>query len=140
MLIRFAQKEDAGALYEMNLAFNGDTSVSLEHILLSLDAQREIVIVSEEDGKAVGFLCAFVHFSFCYPHQVCEIAEMYVSPSFRRKGAAKGMLSFLFNHVKTVFGADECHLLTGKDNLSAKALYTSCGFVSADEAYMYKEL
>jgi len=140
MLIRFAQKEDAQALFNMNHDFNGDTGVSEAHILSSLESGREIVVVAEENKTAVGFLCAFVHFSFCYPRPVCEIAEMYVSPPFRRKGAAKGMLHFLSEHIKTVYGADECHLLTGRTNLKAQALYKACGFTEEDEMYMHKDL
>lgn len=138
--VRPAIPRDACALHAMNAAFNGDTGVSVEQILRSLLVSPEVVLIAECGGAPAGFCCAQMHHSFCYPAPAAEVTEMYVCPAFRGQGCAGEMLAFLQEHLRTQHGADEVHLLTATENLSAQAAYRKAGFVSKEEQYMKKAL
>ena len=115
-------------------------NVSAEDVRRSLTASPEIVVVAETGRDAVAFCCAQVHHSFCYAAPVAEVTEMYVAEPHRRRGLASGMLAFLETHLRSVYGADELHLLTGAENLAAQSAYKKAGFRMKNEAYMTKEL
>ena len=138
--IRTASPEDAPVLHRLNTTFNGDTGVSCDMIRRSLLACPEIVLIAAHDGFPAGFCCAQVHHSFCYPAPVAEVTEMYVEPAFRGQGCAGAMLRFLEEHLRSGYGVDEMHLLTGCGNLAAQAAYRKAGFAPHPEAYMVKEL
>lgn len=138
--VRPACPGDAQALIRLNEAFNGVTGLSPADVQRSLASSGEIVVLTEEDGQAVGFACAQVHRSFCYPAPVAEITEMYVDEACRGQGCAGQMLAFLEEHLITCFGVDEIHLLTGTDNASAQAAYLKAGFRLKNEAYMCKDV
>lgn len=138
--IRRAVPGDAPALHALNLAFNGDTGVTVEQIRHSLLSCPETVLLAECDGVPAGFCCAQVHHSFCYPAPVAEVTEMYVSPVHRRKGCAAALLQALEEELCARCGVDEIHLLTGMDNHAARSAYEKAGFRHHPEAYMTKAL
>lgn len=138
--IRPAVPEDAPALQALNAAFNGDTGVTEEAIRRSLVTGSEIVLIAEDRGEPVGFCCAQVHHSFCYPAPVAEVTKMYVSPAHRGRGCAGAMLARLETLLREEYGADEMHLLTGTTNHAAQAAYRKAGFRPHDEQYMSHKL
>ena len=117
--IRPAVPEDAPALQALNAAFNGDTGVTEEAIRRCLVTGSEIVLIAEDRGEPVGFCCAQVHHSFCYPAPVAEVTEIL---------------------LREEYGADEMHLLTGMTNHAAQAAYRKAGFRPHDEQYMSHKL
>ena len=137
---RLARPEDAEALLRLNAAFNRVENISAEDVRRSLTTSPEIVVVAQLDHHLTGFCCAQVHHSFCYAAPVAEVTEMYVEEPHRRQGLASGMLAFLETHLRSVYGADELHLLTGTENLAAQSAYKKAGFRMKNEAYMTKEL
>lgn len=140
MLYRLASSSDAEALVRLNAAFNGVDDVSPEDVRRSLSHSAEVVVIAVEDDKAVGFCCAQVHHSFCYRAPVAEVTEMYVDAAFRRKGCAQGLLAFLEEHLRSVHGVNELHLLTGTGNLPAQSAYKKAGYAVKNEVYMVKEV
>lgn len=138
--IRPARPEDASALYAMNTVFNGETGVTVEQIRHRLLSCPEIVLIAECSGTPAGFCCAQIHHSFCYAAPVAEVTEMFVKPTFRRRGCAAALLSALEEDLRTRFGVDELHLLTGMSNAAALAAYEKAGFRHHPEAYMTKLL
>ena len=138
--IRPARPEDAPALHAMNTVFNGETGVTVEQIRQRLLSCPEIVLIAECSGTPAGFCCAQVHHSFCYPAPVAEVTEMFVTPDFRRRGCAAALLGGLERDLRTRFGVDELHLLTGLSNDAALAAYEKAGFRLKPEAYMTKLL
>ena len=139
-VIRPAVPEDAPALHTMNTAFNGETGVTADDVRHSLQAGEEVVLIAEADGSPAGFCCAQVHHSFCYRTPVAEVTEMYVDEAHRRKGCATQMLAFLEEQLRSRYGVDELHLLTGTDNHAAQAAYQKAGFIRENEVYMMKEV
>ena len=139
-LIRPAVPEDAPALHALNTAFNGHTGVAVDDVRRSLRTGAEVVLIAEADGVPIGFCCAQVHFSFCYPAPVAEVTEMYVSPAHRGQGCAGALLSRLEALLRVKHGVDEMHLLTGMTNLAAQAAYRKAGFQPHAEQYMTRAL
>ena len=139
-VIRPASPADAPALHALNAAFNSDTGATCDSIRRSLATGGEVVLIAECGGEAVGFCCAQVHHSFCYPAPVAEVTEMYVDEAHRRQGAASGMLHFLEDHLQTAYGVDEIHLLTGTHNHASQSAYKMAGFTPKNEVYMTKEV
>ena len=140
MLYRLACPADAEALVRLNAAFNEVDDVSPEDVRRSLARAAEVVVVAEADGSVFAFCCAQVHHSFCYPAPVAEVTEMYVDAEHRCLGTASGMLRFLEEHLQSVHGVDEIHLLTGTENHAAQAAYAKAGFIRENEVYMVKEV
>ena len=140
LTVRLASPADAEALVHLNAAFNEVDDITPEDVCRSLLTSSEIVAIAEIDGETAGFCCAQVHHSFCYKTPVAELTEMYVSPIHRRKGCAAGMLRFLEDHLRSEYGVDEIHLLTGTHNFAAQAAYQQAGFTLHNEAYMAKEV
>lgn len=65
------------------------------------------------------------------PHQArrpAELKRMYVRDGYRGRGLARRLLSALENHAAQA-GADWLILQTGRPQVAAVALYTSCGYV-----------
>ena len=140
MQFRLASPADAEALVRLNTAFNEVDDVTPEDVRRSLSHSAEVVVIAEADSMVVGFCCAQVHHSFCYRAPVAEVTEMYVDAAFRRKGCAQGLLAFLEEHLRSVHGVDELHLLTGTGNLPAQSAYKNAGFAVKNEVYMVKEV
>lgn len=138
--VRLACPDDAQALIRLNEAFNEVPDRSPADVQRSLACSGEIVVLATLQDAAVGFACAQVHHSFCYPAPVAEITEMYVDEAYRGQGCAGQMLSFLEKHLKARFCVDEMHLLTGTDNLAAQSAYRKAGFRMKNEAYMCKDV
>lgn len=139
MHVRQATGSDAAALARLNAAFNGPGVADAAHIARSLEENRnEIVCIAEQDGAAVGFCCAQITESMCYPESSAEITELYVAPSARRRGAATALLR-LAEQLCIGRGAAELRLLTGRDNAPARALYARMGYRPDDEAHYQKD-
>lgn len=59
-MVRIATEQDAAQLQMLNNEFNGEGETTLENIRASLTANRqEVVIVDEDQGENSRALCAF---------------------------------------------------------------------------------
>ena len=66
-MVRIATEQDAAQLQMLNNEFNGEGETTLENIRASLTANRqEVVIVDEDQGELTGFVCVQLKKSFCY--------------------------------------------------------------------------
>ena len=134
-IIRRAEIRDADALCRLNREFNGDDTADASHIRQALAGNTpEICLVCEQGGELVGFVCGICFSSLCYRHPVAQITEMYVSPSARRTGVGRALMDAMIEHL-TRMGACDISLLTGQDNIPARHLYESCGFIHEDERF-----
>ena len=133
--IRLALPSDAEALCRLNAAFNGGSLSDVDRIRRYLAQNHsEIVCIAEHNGRAVGFCCAQVTESMCYPEKSGEITELYVQPDARRLGIASALVRFAEQQCIGC-GATELRLLTGRTNSAARALYESLGYSADDEVH-----
>lgn len=139
MNVRLARTSDVPALLRLNDAFNGPGLGDAAHIERGLrDNPNEIVCIAEHDGQAVGFCCAQLVSSICYKQKSGEITELYVEPCARRKGLATKLIRLAERELISR-GATELKLLTGDDNLPARALYESLGYELDGEVHYAKD-
>lgn len=141
MDIRNATSNDIPQLLELNLAFNGeevDATAETMHRHLCENA-AEMVLVAEEEGRLIGFLCARVDRSICYAGPSAEITELYVQPQGRRRGAATMLLQEAERKLAAL-GVHELRLLTGRENAPAQGVYLRNGFLVEDEVVFHKDI
>ncbi|MDE7348295.1 MAG: GNAT family N-acetyltransferase [Clostridia bacterium] len=128
-MIRLATPLDAEQLFTLNEEFNGKGVVTLDIIKDRLENNKcEIIVVSEENGTVVSFVCAQVMISFCYSKTYAEITEVFVTKEYRRNGHARKMIEFIQEYCKENFCVENFQLFTGRNNRKAKRLYKSLGY------------
>ena len=138
--IRLANKNDAEKIFGLNEEFNGVGLNTIDHIKELLEVnKREIVCVVEVNDEIAGFCCAQIIKSICYISMHAELTELFVKESFRRKGLAKKLIEYIEDICYKVYGIKEFQLLTGNDNIPAKQLYISLGYVADDEIHLIKK-
>lgn len=140
-MVRLATLNDAEQLNRLNDEFNGKGETSLEHIKDSLiNNHQEIIVVDDENGTLAGFVCVQLKKSFCYDEYMPEITEVYVNQKYRRKGIAKGMISFAESHCRKNYALHKFELLTGTENFTAQAVYAQLGYVNDGEIHLSKRV
>ena len=138
---REAMPIDAPYLQRLNTAFNGEGLPEAAAICKAMETNsREFTCLAECDGKAVGFLCAQVLFSWCYATPTVEITEVYVDAAHRRRGIARQMMQLAEQIAMERFQANVVTLLTGGKNLAAQAFYESQGYCRDGQIHYVKRL
>lgn len=139
--IRQACSTDAEMVHQMNEAFNGEGTNSLENVRRALEkGGSEMIFLAETDGKAAGYCCVQVLHSACYPAPCAELTELYVAEEYRRQGIASDLVRCAEKACREQHGMREIHLLTGRNNASAQAFYRAMGFREKAEAYFSKRV
>lgn len=139
-MVRLANERDAEQLNLLNLAFYGKGETTTENILASIrHNQQEVIVVDEEDGVLVGFLCVQLKKSFCYDDYMPEITEVYVDSAFRRKGIASCMILFAEDYCRSNYPLRKLELLTGIKNVTAQSVYRKLGYQADGEIHLSKK-
>ncbi|HML69307.1 MAG TPA: N-acetyltransferase [Clostridia bacterium] len=140
-MIRLANEHDAEQLSSLNLAFNGQGETTIENIRMSIQQnQQEVVVIDEEDGLLVGFVCVQLKKSFCYDGYMPEITEVYVDPAYRRRGIASRMILFAEDCCADNYPLHKMELLTGVKNLAAQNTYRKLGYCADGEIHLSKKI
>ena len=140
-MIRIATVNDAEQLNILNIEFNGEGETSIDNIRKSLkNNKREVVIVAEEDEELVGFVCVQLKKSFCYDDYMPEITEVYVKPTYRKRGVASEMITFAEAYCSKNYPLHKYELLTGQENLVAQSVYSKLGYVDDKELHLSKRI
>lgn len=138
-MIRLATVEDAEQLFLLNEQFNGKDETNIDNIKESLlNNKQELVVVAEESGILVGFVCIQIKKSFCYRDVMAEITEVFVDEKHRRRKNASKMIAFAERYCIQHFALHKFELLTGKENFEAQAMYQTQGYNEKDEVLMIK--
>lgn len=140
-MIRIATVNDAEQLNILNNEFNGEGETSIDNIRNSLlNNKQEVVIVADEDDILVGFVCIQLKKSFCYDEFMPEITEVYVKPTYRKKGIASEMITFAETYCSNNYPLHKYELLTGEENLVAQSVYGKLGYVDDKELHLSKRV
>ena len=141
--IRFARVSDAPELERLNTIFNGEgfdyeNCNTVEGIEGSLNNNnREIVCVAAEGDKLHGFCCGQIFSSMCFTTSIGEVTEFFVESEYRRHGIGRKLMTLL-ESVFENHKVGQIRVLTGSDNLQARAFYVSCGYTETDEFMLEK--
>lgn len=140
-MVRVATVNDAEQLNLLNEEFNGKGETTLENIKHSLqNNKQEVVIVEEDNGVLVGFVCVQLKKSFCYDEYMPEITEVYVKEEYRKRGIASAMITFAESYCGKNRPLHKFELLTGKDNLDAQSVYDKLGYKDDEELHLSKRV
>lgn len=140
-MVRIATVSDAKQLDILNDEFNGRGETTIEKIRDSLaHNQQEVVVVDEEEGKLVGFVCVQLKKSFCYVEYMPEITEVYVKSEYRKKGIAREMIIYAENYCKKKYSLHKYELLTGRKNTIAQSVYGKLGYIDDGEIHLSKKI
>lgn len=141
MMVRLATVNDAEQLDALNNEFNGKGETSIKNIKDSLlNNHQETVIVADDNGILMGFVCVQLKKSFCYDEYMPEITEVYVKKEYRKKGIASAMISFAENFCNMNYSLHKFELLTGKNNYTAKSVYKKLGYKTDGEIHFSKQI
>lgn len=136
---RVATAGDAPDLTRLNALFN---DVHEEPAVLAArlaDPQCvETPLVTEVDGRIVGFAGLRIIPSVFYPNLHAELTELFVEPGYRRRGLGRALIAHA-EQLARGRGASQLVVLTAADNGPAQALYRSMGFDHEDLA-LFKDL
>lgn len=145
---RFAEPSDDQHIVEMCLALNaeepGDTPVPPESVYKTLQVLREEPargksVVAEIDGRVVGYALLISFWSNELGGEVCVVDELYVIPTFRRRGLAKQLLESLRDRCELWQAtAVAIGLEVSPTNTAARRLFMRGGFVGANTAMHVK--
>jgi Acetyltransferases len=141
VMVRIATVRDAEQLSVLNDEFNGKDETTIDNIRNSIiNNKQEVVIVADENGMLVGFVCVQLKKSFCYNEYMPEITEVYVAPTYRKKGIASEMITFAENYCTKNYPLHKYELLTGKKNIVAQSVYSKLGYIDDDELHLSKRI
>lgn len=140
-MVRIAAAKDAVQLGILNDEFNGKDETTIDHIRNSIvNNKQEVVIVDDENGVLTGFVCVQLKKSFCYDEYMPEITEVYVNPTYRRKGIATEMIAFAEDYCTRNYPLHKYELLTGKNNMIAQSVYGKLGYRDDGELHLSKRI
>ena len=140
-MVRIATVKDAEQLNSLNNEFNGEGETSIGNIRNSLmNNKQEIVIVADDEDMLVGFVCVQLKKSFCYDDYMPEITEVYVKPTYRKRGVASEMITFAEAYCSKNYPLHKYELLTGQENLVAQSVYSKLGYVDDNELHLSKRI
>ena len=140
-MVRIATVRDAEQLSVLNDEFNGKDETTIDNIRNSIiNNKQEVVIVADENGMLVGFVCVQLKKWFCYKQYMPEITEVYVAPTYRKKGIASEMITFAENYCTKNYPLHKYELLTGKKNIVAQSVYSKLGYIDDDELHLSKRI
>ena len=140
-MVRIATVRDAGQLSVLNDEFNGKDETTIDNIRNSIiNNKQEVVIVADENGVLAGFVCVQLKKSFCYNDYMPEITEVYVVPTYRKRGIASEMITFAENYCTQNYPLHKYELLTGKKNTVAQSVYGKLGYIDDNELHLSKQI
>ena len=140
-MVRIATVNDAEQLNILKNEFNGVGETSIDNIRNSLkNNKQEVVIVADEDDVLVGFVCVQLKKSFCYDEYMPEITEVYVKPTYRKRGIASEMIAYVETYCSKNYPLHKYELLTGDENLVAQFVYNKLGYADDKELHFSKRV
>ncbi|HEY5079203.1 MAG TPA: GNAT family N-acetyltransferase [Opitutaceae bacterium] len=131
--LRNASAGDIPVLLDLMHEFHGESGRALDRkwaeaafsAFFQDPSQGAIWIVSL-DGAVAGYVVLTVRFSMEFGGLDAFVDDLFVKPSFRRRGLGKLLLDALFDECRRL-GVLAVHVETGHDNVPARGLYESCG-------------
>ena len=137
--VRAASPEDARAISELLLEFNGEALEPQDLARRMAEAgEFEIALLGLWQNRVAGILVLRVVPTLSGAADWAEITELYVRPAARRHGLGSSLLRAALERARG-HGCGEVHLLVDPDNAGAIAFYESAGF-ARDSFDMVRQL
>lgn len=142
MIVRKATFEDLhllAILFDEYRQFYGASSnlkLSQQFLQQRFENQQSVIFIHVKDEKITGFILLYLGFSSVACSKYYLLDDVYVTPIYRRQGAAKQLIdtAILFARHED---AIRISLETQKNNYQSHQLYESMGFMADSEFKTY---
>lgn len=142
MIVRRATEQDLSqlaVLFDEYRQFYGATSnlkQSEQFLTQRFANQESVIFVNLKDDVMTGFVLLYLGFSSVACSTFYILDDVYVTPSFRRQGAAKQLIdtAILFARHENAL---RISLETQKNNFQSHQLYEQMGFIKDAEFFTY---
>ena len=131
--LRNASAEDIPVLLDLMRDFHGESGRALDRewaegvfAVFFLDPSHGAIWIASCEGTVAGYVVLTVRFSMEFGGLDAFIDDLFVRPSFRRRGLGQLLLGALFDECRKR-GVLAVHVETGPDNGPARGLYEACG-------------
>ena len=142
MIVRRAEAQDLpklNILFDEYRQFYGASSqltLSLSFLEQRFRDNQTVIFINTKDDLFTGFILLYMGFSSVACSTYYILDDVYVSPAFRRQGAAKQLIDTAILFAKNE-NALRISLETQKNNEKSHRLYESMGFIKDDEFQTY---
>ncbi|AUX89224.1 MULTISPECIES: GNAT family N-acetyltransferase [Acinetobacter] len=138
MIVRRAQSEDIpnlAVLFDEYRQFYGTSSnldLSYEFLKQRFEDGQTVIFINTKDEIFTGFILLYLRFSSVACSTYYVLDDVYISPPYRRHGAAKQLVdtAILFARHENAL---RISLETQKTNYQSHKLYESLGFIQDNE-------
>lgn len=124
--------------YRQFYEYPPDLQLATAFILERMQRNESVVIVAEMQNRIVGFCQLYPAFCSLLAAPIFLLYDLYVSPEFRKLGAARALLQAAELHAAQN-GFARLDLTTAKTNTPAQSLYESLGWVRDDIFLAYSK-
>jgi len=87
-----------------------------------------VLLVAESGSETIGFVDLWIIEDFVHGSKLGYIQNLYVTPTYRRRGIATSLLTELIK-LSRERKVCEIHVVTEPNNVAAVRLYKRCGFI-----------
>jgi len=142
MLVRRAQSADLNqlaVLFDEYRQFYGTSSnpeLSYQFLKQRFEDGQTVIFINTKDDTFTGFIILYLGFSSVACSTYYILDDVYITPVFRRQGAAKQLIDTAILFAKHE-QALRITLETQKNNYQSHKLYESMGFIKDDEFQTY---
>ena len=142
MIVRRATQADLqqlAVLFDEYRQFYGASSqpeLSYTFLKQRFENQESVIFIHIKDDVITGFILLYLGFSSVACSTYYILDDVYVTPSYRRQGAARQLIdtAILFARHENAL---RLSLETQKNNYQSHKLYESMGFIKDDEFQIY---
>jgi ribosomal protein S18 acetylase RimI-like enzyme len=131
--LRNASAEDIPVLLDLMQEFHGESGRALDRrwaeeafAAFFRDSSHGAIWIVSSDDAAAGYVVLTLRFSMEFGGLDAFIDDLFVKPSYRRRGLGQRLLDALFDDCRRL-GVFAVHVETGPDNIPARGLYESRG-------------
>jgi len=132
MTIRRAKESDYKVLMELYNGFVGKDRYSKHNndsFNKVIKSKKNFIYVAEDKNKVIGFVTFSVRLVIRYPKPIAELDELFILPTYRRKGVGNMLMCKVLLKAKEL----NCHRLfieTHYKHEAAHKFYESLGFTN----------
>ncbi|ANF82002.1 acetyltransferase [Acinetobacter sp. NCu2D-2] len=142
MIVRQAQAEDLEKLtilfdeYRQFYGASSNLTLSGDFLEQRFKDGQTVIFINTKDDAFTGFILLYLGFSSVACSTYFILDDVYVTPAFRRQGAARQLINTAILYAKSQNGL-RISLETQKNNFQSHELYESMGFMKDNEFQTY---
>ena len=114
----------------------GDVVAARDFLAERIEQDESVLLIAEHAGATIGFVQLYPLFSSVRLGRTWLLNDLYVAPSARRLGCGRALLDAACAFARER-GALGLELETGRDNITAQALYRIAGWKLGENLHFH---